>query len=80
MIKASNKLTKLVPVNKYVGIIRVFLMKIIVDADACPVKNEIEKIARDYGMPVVLVANINHMIASDYSQIIIVDNSFRLSY
>ena len=36
--------------------------KIIVDADACPVKDEIYKVARRYGLKVILVANswLNH--------------------
>jgi uncharacterized protein YaiI (UPF0178 family) len=32
-------------------------MKILVDADACPVKNEIYKVARRHGLSIVLVAN-----------------------
>jgi uncharacterized protein YaiI (UPF0178 family) len=32
-------------------------MKILVDADACPVKAEIYRVARRHGLPVVLVAN-----------------------
>jgi hypothetical protein len=32
-------------------------MHIFVDADACPVKNEIYRVAQRYGIPVVLVAN-----------------------
>lgn len=35
-------------------------MKIIVDADACPVKEEIIEIAEIYNLPVVLVASIAH--------------------
>ena len=36
--------------------------EIIVDADACPVKDEVYKVARRYGLPVILVANswLNH--------------------
>ncbi len=32
-------------------------MKILVDADACPVKDEVYRVARRHGLPVVLVAN-----------------------
>ncbi|NMC28233.1 MAG: YaiI/YqxD family protein [Syntrophomonadaceae bacterium] len=48
-------------------------MKIIVDADACPVKDIIEHIAREYQIQTILVANLNHMITSDYARIIRVD-------
>lgn len=50
-------------------------MKIIVDADACPVKDIIEHIAREYRIETILVANLNHMIASDYARIIRVDGT-----
>jgi uncharacterized protein YaiI (UPF0178 family) len=33
------------------------LLKIFIDADACPVKNEVYKVARRYSMRVILVAN-----------------------
>ena len=33
------------------------MLHIYVDADACPVKNEVYKVARRYGLPVTLVAN-----------------------
>jgi uncharacterized protein YaiI (UPF0178 family) len=32
-------------------------MKILVDADACPVKDEVYRVARRHGLPVLLVAN-----------------------
>ncbi|MEQ8237019.1 MAG: YaiI/YqxD family protein [Syntrophomonadaceae bacterium] len=50
-------------------------MKVIVDADACPVKDIIEHIAREYQIETILVANLNHMIASDYARIIRVDGA-----
>lgn len=50
-------------------------MKIIVDADACPVKDIIEHIAREYQIQTILVANLNHMITSDYARIISVDGA-----
>ncbi|MCZ8518729.1 MULTISPECIES: YaiI/YqxD family protein [Paenibacillus] len=34
--------------------------KIIVDADACPVKDEIAKAARAFGTPVIMVASFDH--------------------
>ncbi|MEN6348985.1 MAG: YaiI/YqxD family protein [Syntrophomonas sp.] len=50
-------------------------MKILVDADACPVKNIIEKMAEDYQLPVLMVCNPSHMIKSSYAQILVVDGS-----
>ncbi|QDU79531.1 hypothetical protein Pla110_12420 [Polystyrenella longa] len=32
-------------------------MQILIDADACPVKDEVYKVAKRYGIPVTLVAN-----------------------
>jgi uncharacterized protein YaiI (UPF0178 family) len=32
-------------------------MQIYVDADACPVKDEVYKVAARYGVPVAIVAN-----------------------
>ena len=44
-------------------------MKIYVDADACPVTRIVERVAREYGLPVTLLCDTNHMLSSDYSQI-----------
>jgi hypothetical protein len=48
-------------------------MKIIIDADASPVKNIVIELAKKYGVPVIMVSNFNHNIVSDYAQVIIVD-------
>lgn len=48
-------------------------MKIIVDADACPVKGIIEDIASSQGIELIMVSNYHHIIASDYAQLIVVD-------
>ena len=48
-------------------------MKIIVDADACPVKKEIEKIAKKFELEVVMVCDTSHVISSDYSSVVTVD-------
>lgn len=40
-------------------------MKIIVDADACPVKNEIIQLAKTYQLEVILVASIAHYSPSE---------------
>jgi uncharacterized protein YaiI (UPF0178 family) len=48
-------------------------MKIIVDADACPVKSEIVKIAKKFGLDIVMVCDTAHVIADGYSKVITVD-------
>ena len=50
-------------------------MKILVDADACPVKQIIEKIARQCGLEVIMVSNPHHVIESTYARVILVDFS-----
>lgn len=47
-------------------------MKILVDADACPVKDIIEKIAKQNNIQVVMFIDANHILNSDYSKIITV--------
>lgn len=47
-------------------------MHIFVDADACPVVGIIEKIARKYSIPVTLLCDTNHILASDYSEVKII--------
>ena len=47
-------------------------MKIYVDADACPVVRIVEKIASKYELPCILLCDTNHVLHSEYSQVIIV--------
>ena len=47
-------------------------MKILVDADACPVVWLVEKIGKKYGVPVVLLCDTNHVLHSDYSEVKII--------
>ena len=47
-------------------------MKIFVDADACPVVRIVEKIAKKYEVPVTLLCDTNHVLSSDYSEVMIV--------
>jgi uncharacterized protein YaiI (UPF0178 family) len=47
-------------------------MKIFVDADACPVINIVEDIATKYNIPVTLLCDTNHVLTSDYSEVIVV--------
>ena len=47
-------------------------MKILVDADACPVVRQVERLALKYDIPVVLLCDTNHLINSDYSEVKII--------
>ena len=44
-------------------------MTIHIDADACPVTQIAERVAKDYAIPVVLLCDTNHVFLSDYSEI-----------
>lgn len=48
-------------------------MRILVDADACPVRNQIVRIAKLYEIPVIFYCDIAHLIEDDYATTIIVD-------
>ncbi len=45
-------------------------MKILVDADACPVKEIIETVAADFSIPVMMIIDTSHELYSNYSEII----------
>jgi len=47
-------------------------MKILVDADGCPVKDIVVKIAKEYKIPVVMFVDTSHILKDDYSEIIII--------
>ena len=47
-------------------------MQIFVDADACPVVAIIEKIAKENSVPVTLLCDTNHILYSNYSEVIVV--------
>ena len=47
-------------------------MKILVDADACPVVGIIEQIADKYGISVLLLCDTNHVLYSEYSEVKII--------
>ena len=47
-------------------------MQIFVDADACPVVRIVEKIAERYQLPVTLLCDTNHVLYSEYSEVIVV--------
>lgn len=47
-------------------------VKVFVDADACPVTRIVEKTAKKYEIPVILLCDTNHVLQSDYSQLKII--------
>ena len=48
------------------------LVQIFVDADACPVVGIIETIAEKYNISTTLLCDTNHILYSDYSEVIVV--------
>ncbi|MDR2899789.1 MAG: YaiI/YqxD family protein [Clostridiales bacterium] len=48
-------------------------MRILVDADACPVKQIIVRIARQQNIPVIMITDTSHELNCGYSRIITVD-------
>ena len=44
-------------------------VKILVDADACPVVHQIESIARKHHIPVILFCDTHHILQSGYSEV-----------
>ena len=47
-------------------------MDIFVDADACPVVRIVERIAKKYNIAVTLLCDTNHVLNSEYSEVIVV--------
>ena len=45
------------------------MMRILVDADACPVIGIVERIAKAHGILVTLLCDTNHVLKSDYSDV-----------
>jgi uncharacterized protein YaiI (UPF0178 family) len=48
-------------------------MKILVDADACPVKDIIIRTAKKYNLDVVLFIDTSHILQDDYAQVVTVE-------
>ena len=46
-------------------------MRIYVDADACPVVRIVEKMAKKYEIPCTLLCDTNHVLGSEYSEVVI---------
>lgn len=53
------------------------LLRIIVDADACPGKELIEKAAKENGIEVIMYCDTNHILSSEYSTIIYADSGYQ---
>lgn len=47
-------------------------MQIFVDADACPVVGIVEVVAQRYDVAVTLLCDTNHVLTSDYSEVVVV--------
>lgn len=47
-------------------------MKILVDADACPVVKQVEKVAKRYNIPTVLLCDTSHIMNTTYSEVKII--------
>ena len=52
-------------------------MRIIVDADACPGRDIIEGLGKEYGLEVIMYCDLNHFLSSDYCSIKYVDSGFQ---
>jgi uncharacterized protein YaiI (UPF0178 family) len=53
------------------------LLKIFIDADGCPVKEEVYRVARRYGLEVALVANSRMRVPADATiEMVVVDGKF----
>lgn len=50
-------------------------MKILVDADACPVKQIIVRIAKEHNIPVIMFIDTSHVINDGYSEVKILDKA-----
>jgi len=48
-------------------------MKILIDADACPVVKIVEQVAKEYNLPLVLVCDTAHVMKSEYAEVVTVD-------
>ena len=58
--------------NRMSGRIGSDCLKIYVDADACPIIKIVERIAKKHDTPCTLLCDTNHVMNSDYSEVVIV--------
>lgn len=47
-------------------------MRILVDADACPCSQIIEKVAKEYGLTLLFLVDSSHVLNSEYGEVLIV--------
>lgn len=52
-------------------------MKILVDADACPGRDIIERAAKESQVEVIMFCDLNHVIKSSYSKVVYADSGFQ---
>lgn len=52
-------------------------MRIIVDADACPGKHMIEKVARKHNVPLMYYCDINHILSTEVATVKYMDSGFQ---
>ena len=52
-------------------------MRVLVDADACPGRDIIERVAGKYGVPVIMYCDTNHVLRSAYSEIKYIESGFQ---
>lgn len=52
-------------------------MRIIVDADACPGRELIERAAKEHDIEVIMFVDMNHILNSSYSKIIYCESGFQ---
>lgn len=48
-------------------------MKILIDADACPVVSIVEKVAKERNLPLILFCDTSHIMNSEYAKVVTVD-------
>ncbi|MFX0548518.1 YaiI/YqxD family protein [Hathewaya histolytica] len=52
-------------------------MKILVDADACPSRHIIEKVARDNNLKLIFYCSLNSIVSCEYGEVVCVDSGFQ---
>lgn len=51
----------------------VLVLRVLVDADACPVKHIITRIAKEYNIPVIMFIDTSHVLNNTVSEVVTVD-------
>ena len=55
-------------------------MKILIDADACPVVSIVEHVTSKYRIPVILLCDTNHVLQSAYSEVKVIEAGARQTH